>query len=77
MESAEFARKHQEIFSAVFWIAGRSMEKLRRSIAALAQRLPQRQIPEMARFLSKEDVKDFDAILEIVLKWFSWPSNNK
>ena len=30
----------------------------------------------MARSLSKDTIKDFDAILEIVLKWFSRPSNN-
>ena len=75
--AAEFARKHQKYFSAIFWIAGSTKEKLRRSIAALAQRLPQHQIPEMARSLSKDNVKDFDAIVEIVLKWFSQPSNNK
>ncbi|MCJ1348337.1 hypothetical protein MMC31_006568, partial [Peltigera leucophlebia] len=75
--AAEFARKHQENFSAIFWIAGSSKEKLRRSIAALAQRLPQHQIPEMARSLSTDTVKDLDAIVEIVLKWFSRPSNNK
>ncbi len=74
--AAEFARKHQENFSAIFWIAGSTKEKLRRSIAALAQRLPQHQIPETAR--SPEDnVKDFDAIVENVLKWFSRPSNKK
>ena len=74
--AAEFARKHQENFSAIFWIAGSTKEKLRRSIAALAQRLPQYQIPETAR--SPEDiVKDFDAIVENVLKWFCRPSNNK
>ena len=75
--AAEFARKHQKNFSAIFWIAGSTKEKLRRSIAALAQRLPQYQIPEIARSLSKNNIKDFDAIIENVLKWFSRPSNNK
>ena len=75
--AAEFARKNQQNFSAIFWVAGSTKEKLRRSIAALAQRLPQHQIPERARSLSKDTVKDFDAILEDVLKWFSQPSNNK
>ena len=73
----EFARKHQEYFSAIFWIAGSTKEKLRRSNAALAQRLPQHQIPERARSLSKDPAKDFDAIVEDVLNWFSRPSNNK
>ena len=73
----EFARKHQENFSAIFWIAGSTKEKLKRSIAALAQRLPQHQIPERARSLSKDTAKDFDAIVEDVLNWFSRPSNNR
>ncbi len=74
--AVEFARKHQKDFSAVFWIAGSTKEKLRRSIAALAQMLPQHQIPERARSYSKGASKDFDAIVEDVLKWFSQPSNN-
>ena len=73
----EFARRHQGNFSAIFWIAGSNKEKLRRSIVAHAQRLPPHQIPEMTRSLSKDNVKDFDAIIENVLKWFSRPSNTK
>ena len=75
--AAEFARKHQENFSAIFWIASSTKEKLRKSIAALAQKLPQHQISERARSLSKDNGKDLDAIMEDVLKWFSQPSNNK
>ncbi len=73
--AVEFARKYQKHFSAVFWIAGSTKEKLRRSIAALAQMLPQHQISERARLYSKGAGKDFDAIVEDVLKWFSQPSN--
>ena len=75
--AAEFARKHQENFSAIFWIASSTKEKLKRSIAALALKLPQHQIPERARSVSKKTGKDFDAIIEDVLKWFSQPFNNK
>ena len=49
----EFARKYQEYFSAIFLIAGSTKEKLKKSIAAIAQRLPQHQIPEKARSLTK------------------------
>ncbi len=75
--AVEFARKHQESFSAIFWIAGSTEEKLRRSIAALAQKLPQHEIPEKAISFSKEAGKDFDATIEGVLKWFSQPLNDK
>lgn len=60
-----------------FWIAGSTEEKLRRSIADLAQKIPQYQIPERAGSLPKDTAKDFDAIVKDVLKWFSKPSNNK
>ncbi len=75
--AVEFARRHQENFSAIFWIASSNKEKLRRTIVAHAQRLPPHQIPEMTRSLSKDNVKDFGAIIENVLKWFSRPSNTK
>ena len=75
--AAEFARKHQKNFSAIFWIAGSTKEKLKRSIAAVVQRLPQHQIPKRARSLSSDTAKDFDAITRDVLQWFSQPSNNK
>ena len=74
--AVEFARKHQKQLSAVFWIVGSTKEKLRRSIAALAQMLPQHQISERARSYSKGADKNFDLIGEDVLKWFSQPSNN-
>ncbi len=73
----EFARKQQRNFSAIFWIAGSTKEKLRRSIIALAQKLPQHQISERARSFSKEADKGFDEIIEEILKWFSQPSNNR
>ena len=69
--AAEFARKYQENFSAIFWIASSTKEKLRRSIATLALRLPQYQIPERAKSMSKNTDKDLDAIIDDVLKWFS------
>ncbi len=76
--AAEFARKHQENFSAIFWIAGNSKERLKRSIAALAQRLPSHQIPaKMVISLSKDATPDLDTIAKDVLKWFSKRSNNK
>lgn len=75
--TAEFARRYQENFSAIFWVAGSTKEKLRRSIATLARRLHQHQIPERARSFSKDTAKDFGAIVEDVLGWFSQPSNNK
>lgn len=75
--AAEFSRKHQENFSAIFWIAASTKEKVRRSIAALAKTLPQHQISQRARSFSNDTDKDLDEITEDVLKWFSQLSNDK
>lgn len=50
--SVEFARQHQTSYSAVFWIDGSTKERLRRSIADLASRLPQDQLSERAKSYS-------------------------
>ena len=75
--AVEFARKHQKNFSAVFWIPSSTKGRLKRNIAALAQRLPEHQISERAKFFSKNTDKELDEVVEDVLKWFSQPSNNK
>lgn len=75
--AVEFARRYQENFSAIFWIAGSTKERVKRSMVTLAQRLPQHQIPERARSFSEDTAKDSDAIIEDVLKWVTQPLNNK
>lgn len=75
--AVEFVRQHRACFSAVFWIAGNTKQKLRRGIADLAQRLPQDQISEKAQSVLKCNDEDLDAILVDVLKWFSKPLNDQ
>lgn len=75
--SVEFARKYQGSYSAVFWIDGSSKERLRRSIADLASRLPQHQLSEESRNYSRNGTADVDEVVEDVLKWLSQPSNNQ
>lgn len=75
--AVEFVRQSREHFSAIFWIAGSTKRKLRRSIADLAQRLPQNQISEKAQSIPKCNNNDLDAAIVDVLKWFSKPLNDK
>lgn len=75
--SIEFIRKYQGSYSAVFWIEGSSKERLRRSIADLASRLPQHQLPERSRGYSQKGSANVDEVVEDVLKWLSQPSNNQ
>lgn len=75
--AVEFVRQYQEQFSAIFWIAGSTKQKLRRSIADLARRLPQDQVSEKARSILICSNEDLDAIVVDVLKWFSKPLNDQ
>ena len=75
--SVEFTRKFQGTYSAVFWIDGSSKEKLRRSIADLASRLPQHQLSEGSRNYSRNESADVNKVFKDVLKWLSHSSNNR
>lgn len=75
--SIEFARQHQSSYSAVFWIDGSTKERLKRSIADLASRLPQHQVSERARRYLQEESSNVDEVVEEVLKWLSRPSNSQ
>ena len=69
----EFARKHQEVFSAIFWLDGSSHDAIRQSIAGI---IPVIQISEAARNL-KQATGELDAVMDEVLRWFSLPTNKK
>ncbi len=75
--AAEFARKYQNNYSAVFWIDGSSKEKLKQRIANLANQLPQHQLMERARSYAQQPHQELDGAVEDVLLWFSQPLNNK
>ena len=67
----EFARKYRRNYSAVFWIDGSSKEKLKQSIANLANQLPQHQLLERAKLYAQQPHKELDGAVENVLLWFS------
>ena len=64
----EFTRKHQRSYSAVFWVDGSINERMRRSIADLAGRLPQHQISEESRTYSQRGSVNVDEVVKDVLK---------
>ena len=75
--SVEFTRRYQESYSAVFWIDGSTNERLRRSIADLASRLPQHQLLEESRNYLQSGSVNVDHVVKDVLKWLSRPSNDQ
>ena len=75
--SVEFTRQYHRDYSAVFWINGSSKERLRRSIADLASRLPEYQLSKGSRNYSQTGSADVDGVVKDVLKWFSRPANDQ
>lgn len=75
--SVEFARKYHTSYSAVFWIDGSTKQRLRRSIADLASRLPQDRVSERAKSCLREKSSNVDEVVDEVLMWLCQPSNNQ
>ena len=75
--SAEFTRTYQACFSAALWIDGSSKERVRRSIADLAERLPQHQLSEGSRTYLQNGSTDVDEVVKDVLRWLSQSSNDQ
>ena len=73
----EFARTYRQNYSAVFWIDGSSKEKLKQSIASLANQLPQHQLLERAKLYAQKPHNELDGAVEDVLSWFSQSSNDQ
>ena len=75
--SVEFARKYHTSYSAVFWIDGSTRERLRRSIADLAGRLPHDQLSEKAKNYSQKKNSNTDEAVDEMLMWLCQPLNNQ
>ncbi|KAM5349990.1 hypothetical protein ACJ41O_006495 [Fusarium nematophilum] len=72
----DFARRHQATFSSVFWLDGRSEDRLRGSIAGCINRIPKGQIPSIGRDQSEAHGKDdLDAAVARVMGWLARRDN--
>ncbi|KAL2368978.1 hypothetical protein RJ035_004831 [Blastomyces gilchristii] len=73
--SVEFARKHQAVFTSVFWLDGSSEDSLKQSIADSASRIPQGQIPEASRKYFSSTDSDIDTVIRDSIEWLSRTEN--
>lgn len=73
----ESARKYRKNHSAIFWIGGSSKEKLKQSIAHLANQLPKHQLFERARVYEQKPREELDGAVEDMLLWFSQALNEQ
>jgi predicted ATP-dependent serine protease len=75
--AVNFARSHQQRFSAVFWLDGRSEESLKQSIANSAYRIPQGQIPETSRQYSNGCDSPIEQVIRDVTDWLRKSDNTE
>lgn len=73
--AVDFARRHQASFSSVFWLDGRSEDRLRRSLAGCARRIPQGQTPDRSRNLVPSSEDDLNVMVADVMEWLARPDN--
>ena len=73
--AVEFARRHHQQFTSVFWLDGRSEGRLKQSIANAASRVPEGQIAEMSRLYSRSGSGDSDAVVRDMTNWLNEPDN--
>jgi hypothetical protein len=71
----EFARKHRDSYTAIFWLEGKSQEILVRSIASIIKRIPgaQQPTPTLKEVKGDEDVKKQ---AEEALAWLALERNS-
>lgn len=73
--AADFARRHRATFSSVFWLDGRSEDRLRQSLAGCANRIPNGQIPDRSRKSVPSSEDDLNIVVADVLDWLARPDN--
>src|SRR5437762_7097032 len=70
-----FTRRHQATYSSVFWLDGRSEDRLRQSLAGCAKRIPEGQIPERSRNIILNNEDDLNIVVADVMGWLARPDN--
>ncbi|ERT02856.1 hypothetical protein HMPREF1624_01159 [Sporothrix schenckii ATCC 58251] len=73
--AADFARRHRATFSSVFWLDGRSEDRLRQSLASCANRIPHGQIPDRSWKSVPSSEDDLNVAVTDVLGWLARPDN--
>ncbi|KAL2258900.1 hypothetical protein VTK26DRAFT_7613 [Humicola hyalothermophila] len=73
--AADFARRHQAVFSSVFWLDSRSEDRLRQSLASCTARIPEGQVSERSRNAILYSEEDLKAVVADVLDWLARPDN--
>jgi hypothetical protein len=73
--AVDFARRHHQRFSSVFWLDGRLEDSLEQSIANCETRIPEGQISEKSRNYILSGEGNIDAVGMEVMDWLRKPDN--
>ena len=72
-----YARNHQDEYSAVIWIDGSSRDRLQQSFLDAAKRIPWEQLQVAVTAALDGAQVDIQAVMRSVLQWLSLPGNWK
>jgi hypothetical protein len=73
--AANFAQQHQAAFSSVFWLDGRSEDRLWQSLADCADKIPEGQIRETSRHAVSNSKQNLKIVVADVLGWLALHDN--
>lgn len=73
--AVEFARKHRNHFSAVFWLDGSSETSLKQSFVNIAQRIPRGELMSDGALQLSHTTVEVDVAVRECQRWLSIPSN--
>lgn len=69
--AVNFARRHKDAFTAIFWLDGRSEDRIKYSIASCAERIP----GGISTKVSLDTNEGIEATVAGVLAWLARPDN--
>lgn len=73
--AAQFARRHQHRFTAMFWVDGSSQATLRQDLARYVERLPGHNSPKALGVSVKEEVINVEDLVQRFRAWLALPQN--
>lgn len=75
--AAQYARLHQDEYSAIFWIDGSTRDSLKQSFLKIAKEIPTVQLQASVVEMLESAEVDVNVVMQGVLQWLSLPKNRK
>ncbi|KAF2157725.1 hypothetical protein K461DRAFT_326006 [Myriangium duriaei CBS 260.36] len=75
--AVEFARKHRDAFSSIFWLDASSEDTLKSSLAACSQRLPEEHVSENGKAYRSGNNEVTEELAQEMIAWFARKHNDR